>query len=120
MSQNNQNTVQESTVDTENTDFNVIEDLQVVMQGGVPVSVIIPTEEFDRMNATIELAQELLEGKDLFLEDGTKVTFQEMVDQRVAEDKAQYEAELAAMFEDTECDEDCEEDCGQDEEEEQE
>jgi hypothetical protein len=119
MSQKNQNMVQESTVETQDTAFNPLEDMQVVMQGGVPVSVIIPTEEFDRMSATIDLAEELLEGKDLFLPDGTKVTFQEMIDHRVAQEHAEYEAELAAMFEDTECDEDCDEDCGQEEDEEQ-
>ena len=47
-----------------------------------------------------KLAEELLEGKELFLVDGTKVTFQEIVEQRVAADRAEYEEELASMFKD--------------------
>lgn len=109
MSENNKDLVQmneiveQEDVCNENDDCNdEADDLQVVMQGGNPVSVIISIEEFDRMTSTIEIAEELLEGKDLFLPDGTKVTFQEMVDQRVESERAQYEADLAAMFADDE------------------
>lgn len=119
MSQNNKNIISESQTEQNDTVFTPGDDLQVVMQGGFPVSIIVPIEEFDRMAATIALAEELLEGKDLFLEDGTKVTFQEMADQRVAQERAAYEAELSSMMQDEddgeECDEDCGQDCAQDE-----
>lgn len=114
MSQNNK--VQESQVEEKDAIFNQGEDLQIVMQGGLPVSIIVPTEEFDRMTATIALAEELLEGKDLFMPDGTKTTFQEMVEVRVAAERAEYEAELEAMFEDEDCDDDCDENCDDEEE----
>lgn len=89
------------------TVFAPVNDLQVVMQNGLPVSVIVPMEEYDKMAITIEIAHELLEGKDCVLPDGTKATFQEMVDQRVAAERAAYEEELAAMFDEEDCDQDC-------------
>lgn len=121
MTQNDKNIVLEQ--DEKDTVFSPADDLQIVMQGGLPVSVIVPMEEFDRMAITIELAEELLEGKELFLVDGTKVTFQEIVEQRVAADRAEYEEELASMFEDDcdaeECDEDCGDECNEEEQDEQ-
>ena len=125
MTQNNKNLVSAPELDEKDTVFNPGDDLQIVMQGGLPVSVIVPMEEFDRMAITIEIAEELLEGKELFLADGTKSTFQEMVDQRVAADRAEYDADLASMLDEScdgeECDEDCGEDCEEEcEEEEQE
>jgi|GEM_PF-1577201 len=102
--ENNQNLVTSSEHTENETVFSPEQDLQIVMQGGLPVSVIVPMEEFDRMTLTLALAEELLEGKDLFLADGTKVTFQQMADQRVAADRAEYEAELAAMFDEDACD----------------
>lgn len=96
------------------TVFNPMNDLQIVMQNGLPVSVIVPMEEYDKMAATIEMAYEALEGKDFFLPDGTKVTFEEMVNNRVAAERAAYEEELSSMFAD-DCDEDCQEDCDQEE-----
>ncbi|MCX5924593.1 MAG: hypothetical protein NTZ68_04170 [Candidatus Dependentiae bacterium] len=111
MIQNDKNMISEQ--EEKDTVFSPEDDLQIVMQGGLPVSVIVPMEEFDRMAITIEIAQELLEGKELSLEDGTKVTFQEMIDQRVAADRAEYEADLASMLEEDDCDgEECDEDCG--------
>ena len=113
MTQNNKNLVSAPEHEQEDTVFTPGDDLQIVMQGGLPVSVIVPIEEFDRMTATIALAEELLEGKDLFLPDGTKATFQEMADQRVAKERAAYEADLASMFQDSDDGEECDEDCGQ-------
>lgn len=101
--ENNQNIVASEHAEKD-TVFSPEQDLQIVMQGGLPVSVIVPMAEFDRMTLTIALAEELLEGKELFLEDGTKVTFKQMADQRVAADRAEYEAELAAMFDEEDCD----------------
>lgn len=119
MTENNKNITLENQNNDQDTVFNPGDDLQIIMQGGLPVSVIVPMEEFDRMNVTIALAQELLDGKDLFLPDGTKVTFEEMAEQRVAADRAEYEAELAMMladeYEDEDCDEDCGEECEKDE-----
>lgn len=102
MTQENKNIAIEQ--DEKDTVFAPGQDLQIIMQGGLPVSVIVPMEEYDRMAITIELAQELLEGKELLLADGTKGTFQEIVEERVAADLAAYEEELAAMFEE-DCDE---------------
>jgi len=119
MSDNNKNIVQTPENEEQNSVFNPSDDLQIVMQGGLPVSVIVPMEEFDKMTCIIELAEELLEGKDLFLPDGTKTTFQEMAETRVAAERAEYEAELEAMFEEEEeedCDEDCDDNCDTDEE----
>jgi hypothetical protein len=112
MTQNNQNIAFEH--DEKDTVFAPAHDLQIIMQGGLPVSVIVPMEEYDRMAMTIDLAQELLEGKDFLLADGTKGTFQEMVEQRVVAERAAYEEELAAMFEE-DCDQDCDEACEQEE-----
>lgn len=95
MSQQNQNENQE-------TVFTPSDDLQVVMQSGLPVSVIVPMEEFDRMNCIILLAQELLEGKEFDMANGKKGSFSELAEERIAADRAEYEAELAAMFEDDE------------------
>ncbi len=108
MTENNQN--MSSDHNEKDTVFGPANDLQVVMQNGFPVSVIVPMEEYDKMVITIQLAQELLEGKDLVLSDGTKGTFQEIVDQQVMADRAAYEEELASMFED--CDD---QDCDQEE-----
>ena len=83
------------------------DDLQIVMKGGQPVSVILSIEEFDKMTATATIAQELLEGKQFDLADGKKGSFEQLVEERIALERAQYEADLAAMFADEdECDED--------------
>lgn len=95
MSQQNQNENQE-------TVFNPADDLQIVMQSGLPVSVIVPMEEFDRMTCIIELAQELLDGKQFDMANGKQGSFQELAEERIAADRAAYEAELEAMFEDDE------------------
>ena len=108
MSKENKNMVSELELEEQNMDSHPSDDLQIVMQGGEPVSVIISMEEFERMTTAIDTAEELLEGKELFLPDGTKATFQEMVTQRVELQRAEYEADLAAMFAD-ESDEDFEE-----------
>jgi len=105
MSENNKDLVQMTEIEEQDHICDTSEDccpeddLQVVMKGGVPVSVILSVEEFDRMTNTIAVAEELLEGKDLFMPDGTKVTFKEMVDQRIESEQAQYEADLASMLE---------------------
>lgn len=116
MTQNNKNIASAPEFNENDTIFNPGDDLQIVMQGGLPVSVIVPMDEFERMTVTIELAQELLEGKDLFLADGTKVTFEEMADQRVAANRAEYEADLASMLQDDCDDADCDQECEQEEE----
>jgi len=102
MTKNNKNIV---SVEEQDTVFTPVEDLQIVMQGGLPVSVIVPMEEFDRMTAIMALAEQLLEGQTFDLADGKKGSFQELADERVAADRAAYEAELEAMFGDEECDE---------------
>jgi hypothetical protein len=112
MMQDNKNIALEH--DEKDTVFTPANDLQIIMQGGLPVSVIVPMEEYDKMAITIEIAQELLEGKDFLLADGTKGTFEEMIEQRLAAERKAYEEELAAMFE-----EDCDLDVDCDEEEEQ-
>lgn len=108
MSDNNKDLVQMTEIEEqdhicdESEDCCPEDDLQVVMKGGVPVSVILSIEEFDKMTATIDIAEELLEGKDLFMPDGTKVTFQEMVENKIEQERAEYEAALATMFEEDE------------------
>lgn len=101
MTQNDKNLVSAQDQDSV---FTPGDDLQIVMQGGLPVSVIVPMEEFDRMTATMALAEQLLEGQQFDLADGKKGSFQQLADERVALERAEYEAELAAMFED-DCDE---------------
>lgn len=108
MSENNKDLVQMNEIEEqdhicdESEDCCPEDDLQVVMKGGVPVSVILSIEEFDKMTATVEIAEELLEGKDLFMPDGTKVTFQEMVEKRIEQERVEYEAQIASMFGDDE------------------
>lgn len=105
MEQNNKNIASEH--NEKDTIFESPSNLQIVMQGGFPVSVIVPMEEYDKMAITIEIAQELLEGKELVLADGSKGTLQDLIEQRIEADRAAYEEELAEMFED--CDENCDE-----------
>ena len=114
MSNDNKNTISMMENEELETTSHENDDLQVVMQGGEPVSVIVSIDEFDKMTTAIELAEELLEGKDLFLPDGKKVTFQEMVDSRVELQRAQYEADLAAMFADESDEEDFEDEESED------
>lgn len=107
MSENNKNIIE-----SQDALFTPVEDMQIVMKNGLPSAVIVPMEEFDRMTATIALAEQLLEGKQFDLANGQKGSFQELADERVAEDRAAYEAELAAMFDACDEDEDCDdEDC---------
>jgi hypothetical protein len=87
--------------------FGPEDDLQIVMKGCIPVSVTISMKEFDRMTSTIATAEELFEGKDLFMPDGKKVTFQEMVDERIRLERIEHEADLASMFEDGCCEKGC-------------
>ena len=102
MSQNNQNI--NATAEQEGKDmvFQPNDDLQIVMKSGLPVSVILPIEEFDRMTCIIALAEELLDGQQFDMANGQKGSFQELADERVAADRAEYEADLASMFEDDE------------------
>ena len=114
MTQENKNIIVEQ--DEKDTVFSSGQDLQIVMQNGFPVSVIVPMEEYDKMVVTIQLAQELLEGKEFSLADGKKGSFDQLAEERVSADRAAYEEELASMFEE-DCDQDCEEDCDTQEEE---
>jgi hypothetical protein len=104
MSQNSEN----------NSLLNSIENFPVVMQDGVPTSVMVSVDEFDKIIMAVAIAEELFEGKEVALADGIKGAFHQVVEQRVAAEKAAYEAQLAAMLE--KCDiEDCDEECDQDE-----
>lgn len=78
--------------------FTPAEDLQIIMQGGETVSVIVPIEEFNRMETALAIAEEQFEGKNLLMPDGTKVTFHEMIEKRVEAEAAEHEAALNAMF----------------------
>lgn len=111
MTENNKNIASQH--DEKDTVFASGPDMQIVMQGGFPVSVIVPMDEYDKMAVTIELAHELLEGKEILLADGTKGTFQDLVEERVAAERAAYEEELVAMFDEEDCDD---QDCEQEEE----
>ena len=104
MSQNNEN----------NSLLHSIENFPVVMQDGVPTSVMVSVDEFDKIIMAVAIAEELFEGEEITLADGTKGTFHQVIAQRVAAEKAAYEAQLAAMLE--ECDQDCDDECEEEQE----
>ncbi|MCX5924602.1 MAG: hypothetical protein NTZ68_04215 [Candidatus Dependentiae bacterium] len=71
-----------------------VSNLEVIFKDGLPVSIVLSVEDFERMTSKIATAEELFEGKDLFMPDGQKVTFEEMADKRFALECIDRKADL--------------------------